>query len=189
MGLVRSGRVTKIASTKGIQPMKRKTTTYGFARTAKLLEGRIRKATESRGFAQSRVLTHWEEIAGADVAAMSRPVQVTYGKGGFGATLTLLTTGANAPLVEMQREQIRARINAVYGYNAIARVRVTQTAASGFSEGRVDFQHRPKAQKPKLPDAEVQARAQDVTGEVGDEGLRLALERLATNVITKESRG
>lgn len=34
----------------------RRTTTKGFARTASLLNAKIRKASESRGFAQSRLL-------------------------------------------------------------------------------------------------------------------------------------
>lgn len=166
----------------------RRGTTYGFARTSKLLETRVRNASETRGFAQSRVLTHWEEIVGADLAAMSRPVEVSYGRGGFGATLTVLTTGAMAPMVEMQREQIRAKINAVYGYNAIARVRVTQTAATGFAEGQVDFQHR--RAKPAAPDhaPEILREVQASTGEVGDPGLRAALERLGANVISKGNR-
>lgn len=166
----------------------RKPTTYGFSSASKLLQGRIRKAAEGRGFAQTRVLTHWDEIAGADVAAISRPVEVSYAKGGFGGTLTLLTTGAMAPMVEMRREEIRARINAVYGYNAISRVRVTQTAPTGFAEGQVDFQHRPKDTGPKAASPEVQSRARVVAEGVGDADLRAALERLAANVISKTGR-
>lgn len=166
----------------------RKPTTYGFSSASKLLQGRIRKAAEGRGFAQTRVLTHWEEIAGADVAAISRPVEVSYAKGGFGGTLTLLTTGAMAPMVEMRREEIRARINAVYGYNAISRVRVTQTAPTGFAEGQVDFQHRPKDAGAKAASPEVQSQARAVAMGVGDADLRAALERLAANVISKAGR-
>lgn len=166
----------------------RTTSTYGFSRASKLLQGRIRKAAEGRGFAQTRVLTHWEEIAGADIAGIARPVEVSYSKGGFGGTLTLLTTGAMAPLVEMRREEIRARINAVYGYNAISRVRVTQTAATGFAEGKVDFQHRPKARTESAPRPEVALQARAVAEGVGDADLRAALERLAANVISKTRR-
>jgi hypothetical protein len=163
---------------------RRNTTTYGFARTSKLVEQRVRKASESRGFAQSRVLTHWDEIAGSDMAAISRPVDIRYGKGGFGATLTVLTTGANAPMVEMGRERLRERINGIYGYNAIARIRVTQTAPTGFAEGQVDFVHR-KPDTPQGPSPEARQKARAVADGVGDEGLRTALERLAANVISK----
>lgn len=166
---------------------RRSTTTYGFAQTSKLLQDRIRKASEGRGFAQSRVLTHWEEIAGADLAAIARPVEVKYGRQGFGATLTILTTGANAPIVNMRSEELRERINGVYGYNAIARIRITQTAATGFAEGRVDFAHRKKASAMPEPDITPQARA--VATGVSDDGLRSALERLAANVITRNEQG
>ncbi|MCR8550094.1 DciA family protein [Salipiger sp. P9] len=168
--------------------MQRRTTTYGFAQTGGLLKQNIRRASESRGFAQSRVLTHWEEIAGADLAAISRPVEVSYGRGGMGATLTLLTTGANAPLLEMRKEALRERVNAIYGYNAISRIRVTQTAATGFSEGRVAFSHRPEPKSAPAPAPEIAAKAHRAAEGIADDGLRQALERLAVNVISKTNR-
>ena len=36
----------------------------GFMQTGGLLKTRIRSASESRGFAETRLLTHWEDIAG-----------------------------------------------------------------------------------------------------------------------------
>jgi protein-disulfide isomerase len=124
----------------------RQTGPKGFNRTSALLQPSIRRASESRGFAQTRLLTHWPEIAGESVAAIARPVDISYGRHGMGATLTLLTTGAQAPILEMQKESLREKINAVYGYNAIVRIRLTQTAPSGFAEGQADFTHRRKAQ-------------------------------------------
>ncbi|MFG6529568.1 MULTISPECIES: DUF721 domain-containing protein [unclassified Sulfitobacter] len=163
----------------------RRTTTKGFKRTNSLLSQQIRKASETRGFAQSRLLTHWAEIAGEATAAISRPVEVSYGrKEGIGATLTLLTTGANAPMLEMQKEQLRARVNAVYGYNAIARVRITQTAATGFAEGRVAFDHKPQGEKPR-PNPALQQKAAEAAKPVADEGLREALARLGENILNK----
>ncbi|WP_299139225.1 DUF721 domain-containing protein [uncultured Tateyamaria sp.] len=167
----------------------RRATTKGFKRTASLLTGRIRQASESRGFAQSRLLTDWAEVAGADVAAIARPVEVSYGRGGMGATLTLLTTGAQAPMLEMQKDQLREKVNAVYGYNAIARIRITQTAATGFAEGRVAFDHRPKAEGPRTPAPEMHRAAGDVVAPVEDETLRAALERLGAHILTKEKQG
>lgn len=163
---------------------KRTSTTRGFARTDSLLTARIRKASEGRGFAQSRLLTHWAEIAGEDIAAISRPVEVSYGRGGMGATLTLLTNGSNAPMLEMQREQLRTKVNAVYGYNAIARLRITQTAATGFAEGKVAFDHAPKA-KAAPADPALRARAVETTNPVADEGLREALARLGENILNR----
>ncbi|SLN60394.1 hypothetical protein ROJ8625_03064 [Roseivivax jejudonensis] len=161
--------------------MGRRSTTRGFARTGSLLEGRIRKASESRGFAQARLLTHWAEIAGPRLAALSRPVEISYGRGGLGACLTLLTTGANAPLLEMEKERLRERVNAVYGYNAIARIRITQTAATGFADGQADFAHRPRAPAAPPDDPAARAAAAETAEGISDGSLRAALERLARN--------
>lgn len=163
----------------------RKPTTFGFKRTSALLQPSIRRASESRGFAQSRLLTHWPEVAGEDIAAISRPVEVSYGRQGMGATLTLLTTGAQAPMLEMQKEKLRARVNAVYGYNAISRIRITQTAASGFAEGQADFTHRRAATAPEPPAPESVQTAARLTAPVTDDNLRAALNSLARNVLTR----
>lgn len=157
----------------------------GFERTSNLLTTRIRKAGEARGFAVTRLLTHWEEIAGPDIAAIARPVEVTYGRsGGLGATLVLLTTGAQAPMLEMQKERIRDKVNATYGYAAISRVRITQTAPTGFAEGQAQFT-RPDRARPAPPDPEIAAQAHDTAAGVHDANLREALEALAQNVLSR----
>ncbi|WP_300032738.1 DciA family protein [uncultured Roseobacter sp.] len=166
----------------------RRASTKGFKQTSSLLQGRIRRASESRGFAQSRLLTQWEEIAGSETAAISRPVEVSYGRGGMGATLTLLTTGSNAPMLEMQKEKLRARVNAVYGYNAIARVRITQTAATGFAEGQVEFAPRAPEVSEQPADPKVRAQAQQTARPVEDEKLRAALTRLGENILNRTNR-
>ena len=167
----------------------RRSTTKGFARTASLLQQQIRKAGESRGFAVTRLLTHWPEIAGEDLAAIARPVEVKYGRQGFGATLTLLTTGAQAPMVEMQKEQLRDRVNGVYGYNAISRIRVTQTAPTGFAEGQADFSYVNQAPaEPARPDPKIRQEASQIARGAEDPSLRAALEALAQNVLSKSKR-
>lgn len=165
----------------------RKSTTRGFQRTASVLNEPIRRAGESRGFAVSRLLTHWSDIAGEDVASIARPVSVTYGRGGFGATLVLLTTGAQAPMLEMQKEKIREKVNAVYGYNAISKVRITQTAANGFEEGKAQFDHQ-KRTIPTEPDPEIKAAAIETVRPIENNDLRQALERLGRNVLSKSKQ-
>lgn len=158
-------------------------TTRGFSRAASLMQTRIRSASEARGFAVTRLLTHWAEIVGDATAGVATPVNVSYGKGGMGATLTVLTTGAQAPMLEMQKEQIREKVNACYGYRAIARVRITQTAPTGFHDGRAAF--TPAPVKPKQPDAAAKAEAADLSQTIQSDELRAALAALGANVISK----
>lgn len=155
----------------------------GFEAASGLVQDRLRMAGEKRGFAVSRLLTHWAEIAGEDLARVTRPVKVGYSRDGFGATLTLLTASAQAPMVQMQLPRLKERVNACYGYAAIARISLTQTAPMGFAEGQAEFAPAPKP-VPAI-DPETAARAQKVAAGVQDEGLRAALAMLAQNILNR----
>lgn len=156
----------------------------GFERASGLMQSRIRTASESRGFAVSRLLTHWAEIVGTDVARAALPVKVNYGRGGLGATLTVLTTGAQAPMLQADLPRIKDKVNACYGYAAISRIRITQTAPVGFHEGQVAFSPAPKSgASPVKP--ETRAKAQEFVTDVGSEDLRMALEKLGENILSR----
>lgn len=154
----------------------------GFEAAGALLAGTLKAPAEKRGFGEARILTHWAEIVGADTAAIARPVKITWARG-FGGTLVLLTTGGHAPVLEMQKERILERVNATYGYRAIAHVHITQTAPSGFAEGRVAFRAAPP-KPPAEPDPARLDRAMAGLEAVEDQGLKDALARLARNVLT-----
>ncbi len=158
----------------------------GFVQTGGVLNASIRKAGEKRGFAQSRLLTHWAEIVGPSIAAMTEPVKVSYGRDAFGATLTLLTNGANAPVVQVELPRIREKVNACYGYAAISHIRITQTAATGFAEQQAPFATAgapPKADPAKT--AEIDASL----GDVASDNLRSALAVLGRNIISRNQTG
>lgn len=156
----------------------------GFEAASSLLRDKIRTAAESRGFALSRLLTHWSEVVGEEIAAAAQPVKIGYGKGGMGATLTLLVSGAKAPIVQMLLPKIQEKVNACYGYNAISRIHVTQTAATGFAEGQSPFSHRQEPAPAKADPAHARA-AEALSREVHDESLRAALEALGEKVLSR----
>jgi hypothetical protein len=155
----------------------------GFEPAFGLVKEAVRTAGEARGFAVARLLTHWAEVAGDDMARKTRPVKIGYGKGGMGATLTLLVKASEAPMVQMALPVLKERVNAVYGYSAISHIHLTQTAATGFADGQAEFVPAPKAAK--APDPATRAQAQAAAGEVADQDLRAALEQLAENILTR----
>ncbi|MFT7058405.1 MAG: hypothetical protein ACJASV_000906 [Pseudorhodobacter sp.] len=155
----------------------------GFEPAAGLVKDRIRNAGEKRGFAVTRLLTAWAEIVGEELASMTRPVKIGYAKGGFGATLTLLTSSASGPMVQMQLPAIREKVNACYGYAAISRISLTQTAPMGFAEGQAEFLAVPKP-KP-TPDPAIRAQAVEAAEGVKDDSLRNALENLTQNFLSR----
>ena len=167
----------------------RSSSTKGFKQAASLIAKRVKEASETRGFAQVRLLTHWEQVAGKDTAKIAQPVKVNFNKKGLGATLTLICTGANAPFVEMEKEQIRIRVNSVYGYNAITEIKITQTAAVGFSEAQAIFEGSPTPNNSSQPPAASRATreaAQEIVASVRDAEFSRALEALAKNVLSKQ---
>lgn len=161
----------------------------GFEPLASLTSGMIRDAAGKRGFAVVRLLTHWPEIVGDELARSCRPVKMSHGQG-FGATLVLLTTGALAPVISMRLPQIRDKVNACFGYNAVARIRLTQTAGTGFAEAATAFtpgrtQSHDREPDNQAPDPETIARAEAAIAGIRDPAFREALGRLAVQVLSR----
>jgi hypothetical protein len=160
----------------------------GFEAASLIVGERIRSAAEKRGFAVARILTHWAEIAGPGLSEVTRPLKVSFPRDGFGATLSLLVSSAHAPVVQMQLPALRERVNACYGYSAIARITLTQTAPTGFAEGQTPFAPAPRRAVP-APDPATEARvalaASQTAAGIGDDKLRAALELLARNILRK----
>lgn len=154
----------------------------GFIRTSGVLRKQIQKASEKRGFVETRLLTHWAEFVGNSIAKIATPLQVSYTRQGIGATLTVLSTGANAPILQMQLPQIIERVNACYGYRAISKIRITQTSPSGFGEQQQDFENK----KPAKNLSKQQLTEIDTTVEnVSNQNLKDALGRLGQNIKKK----
>jgi hypothetical protein len=102
--------------------------------------GLTRKAFEKYGFSAATLLTDWAQIAGAELAHYTVPERLkwprgaeAYGKveqgeeGRPGATLVLRVDPARALDVEYKSRQIVERINAYFGYRAVAALRLIQT--------------------------------------------------------------
>ena len=159
----------------------------GFRRTGALVDRQVKDTSQGRGFLETRLLTHWADVVGDEIAGVCEPVEVTH-RQGFGATLVLLTKGATAPILEMQKDSIKDRVNAVYGYCAVTRVRITQTAAHGFGEEGSPFAPAPKVPKSLPSDPKHVAKARESVTGIQSETLRGALEALGASILAQNSR-
>jgi hypothetical protein len=93
----------------------------------------MRSAFEKYGFPAASLLTDWSAIAGPELARYTAPERLKWPRaksgtdeGTGGATLILRVAGAHALEVEQMRPQLIARINASFGYRAVADIRVIQ---------------------------------------------------------------
>jgi hypothetical protein len=165
----------------------------GFRSAAAALAALARAAGERRGFAERRLLTDWRAVVGADVADACLPVRVAFRGGrnaGLAATLVVAARPGRAPEVQLMGPQIVERVNAVYGYNAVQAVRVTQagpqSAAAWNAEddasglGMAEAGPAALSGAPPRPAALEPATVAAISA-VQDETLRAALQRLADN--------
>lgn len=101
--------------------------------------GLTRKSFEKYGFSTATLLTDWSIIVGAELASFTMPERLKWprnvaayddveasAKGRPGATLVLRVDGPRAIDVQYQTPQIIERINAHFGYRAIAEIRFIQ---------------------------------------------------------------
>jgi hypothetical protein len=112
----------------------------GFKNTSSFLAGLTQKSFEKKGFAQSKLITNWSEIVGRDLSNQSKPLKISFPKSGLGATLIIEIDGAFGPEIDLQRETIRQKVNRVYGYLAIAKIRFKSSPSLGYDakiKGRV----------------------------------------------------
>ncbi|MEC9431299.1 MAG: DUF721 domain-containing protein [Pseudomonadota bacterium] len=179
-------------------PAEAKRTARGFVQASALAEPSVREASSRRGFAEIRVLTDWPTIVGEALARACRPVRLAWTGTAFGATLILEAEGAFATEVEMQGPRIAERVNAHYGYRAVARVKVVQggrgtvarPGAVGAASGRAGDARaaagfaEPPASAPSAPPPGSEAGIAAVT----DPGLRAALARLGASVAARKRR-
>ena len=160
----------------------------GFVAASRLVAQHLRDPEERRGYAEATLLSRWTEIVGADHATLCVPVRVKHTRGTtLGNTLVVLSTGSNAPLVAMRQEDMLARVNACYGYRAVSKIQITQTAPSGFAEGQATFAGPRAKAKPAEPDRAALAEAEATVSRIENPELRDALTRLSRNVLARQA--
>lgn len=164
----------------------------GFARASDLASSVMAEAGAKRGFAERKLLTRWPDLVGEEISALCRPIKIAYGSqrdAGLGAVLHLAVSGAAATEIDHRRTEIIDRVNAHYGYRAVSRIRIAQTAGGGagggFAEPAPGFDGPARAARR----ATLAAEEETALADVADARLRKALARLAANVHIKTASG
>jgi hypothetical protein len=162
---------------------KRPSTPFGVKAVGSFLPRLTQKAFEKYGFSAATLITDWPTIAGRELAAFTAPERLKWpraverseedsapgDKGRPGATLVLRVDGARALDVQYGARQIIERINAYFGYAAVAELRIVQAPVTA------PLHDRPATRPAPTP------LTHEVAG-VADIALRDALARLGAGV-------
>jgi hypothetical protein len=102
----------------------------GTARSlAQLVPKLARAVMGKRGFAEAGLLSDWQAVVGADIAAKALPERLDFPRGERrDGTLHLSVTGAWALALQHLEPQLVERINSYFGYPAVARLKLHQVA-------------------------------------------------------------
>ena len=145
-------------------------------------------ALAARGLGETSLVTHWQEIVGADIARFARPLQLQWPPRGdkrdpekkmSPATLILRIDGAFALEAQHASATIVSRVNAHLGWRCVEKI--------AFRQGPLEPLRKPKP-RPTPPSAEALAKAREGSQGIVDEGLREALTRLGARIIDKARR-
>jgi hypothetical protein len=145
---------------------------------ADLIGGMLGPAAKKRGFASVDLFAYWPDIVGSTFAEHTQPERLNWprrlddgGEQGFEpATLIIRCEGSRALLLQYEEHAIVERINAIFGFRAVAKLRIVQKPVVHYG---------PERRKPVGPVSEAAERQlnQEVAG-IADEGLRDALLKL-----------
>ena len=139
----------------------------------------IAPAAERRGLAAATLIADWTLVVGGHLAERCQPVRLSFAPGRKSGGTLLLHVAASAALdLQFSERQVVERINAHYGYAAVARLRIVQSPPA-----------RPMPRKrraaPPAPDAVELDRIHERTDRIDDPALAAALERLGCSVLVE----
>jgi hypothetical protein len=144
---------------------------------ADLVGPALTAAFKRHGFASTEIVTHWDDIIGAEIAAHCEPIKITWPRRNDAeepepATLVLRCQGPAAIEIQHLAGVIVERVNRFLGWRAIERIALRQAPLA----------RRAKPQPPPAIDA---AEARRIAGQMtdsADDDLRAALGRLGAAV-------
>jgi len=141
-----------------------------------LLGDTLGDAFKAQGFASTEIISRWPDIVGAEIAAHSEPLKISWPRAigeqvAEPATLVLRVEGPAALEIQHLSAVILERVNRFFGWQAIGRIALRQAP----------LRHR-KQLPARGPDPAEAARIAEALPDVEDEDLRLALGRLGAAI-------
>jgi hypothetical protein len=129
-----------------------------------------------QGFTSAELVTHWEDIVGREVAALSEPLKIQWSRSEAEdpepGTLVLRVQGPAALEIQHMSDVIIERVNRFLGWRAVGRLALRQAP----------LMRRPKRKPPPRIDPQATERIAATLTTIADEGLRSALARLGAAI-------
>ncbi len=155
------------------QPRTGKWRRQGATRLDRLVDPLLTPIVSKAGFGSAAILSEWRDIVGGALGERTRPEKIVWPRQTEDqpkpATLVVRAEGGDALEIQHMTREIIDRINAFFGWPAVAKVKVRQAPVVS------------RAMPVAADEAPAAPPAADLSG-IDDPGLREALERLGRHV-------
>lgn len=150
---------------------------------AALLPSVTRKALGKQGFAHAALITDWQDVVGPDLARVSQPERLTFGRGERrNGVLHIRVLGAVATEMQHLAPIVMERVNRYFGFRAVAQIKLRQTTSIRRPTGPT----RPRPQ-PRRPREETVRHLAPLLARVEDAELEEILLSLGQGVLGRDA--
>ena len=147
------------------------------------VEAAIGPAARRRGLAATTLIADWPLVVGERLAVRCQPVKLAFAPGRqSGGTLHLHAAASAALDLQFSERQVVERVNAHYGFAAVARLKIIQSPP-------VRPIVRPRRPPRSLPSSEQVAKLKTDTDRIDDPQLAEALLRLGCSIAAVNGPG
>ena len=151
-------------------------------RLNQLTAGLLGPVLRARGITIHRIITEWPHIAG-DAAAWSEPQNIKFPQNQQDeGSLTITVRSGRGPEIQMLEEEIIRRCNQVFGYRALARIVISQTAGTPLGAQTPAPQPTPSTIKPDADTAKAFDDARQKIAPQTSPEVRQALDTLGKSL-------
>ena len=143
----------------------------------------VKKLLGPKGFLEIDILSAWEQIVGAELAAYSFPQRLDFKKGEKTGGILHIAVPSGAFALELQHRepQLVAKINTYFGYAAVKEIRLSQSLPLPAASPKRSWPDNPQK---TLVTKEEDAYIRDLSQDVQNEELRKTLEKLGQSIFS-----
>ena len=140
----------------------------------------VKQTLGKKGFVEVDILTNWEKIVGAELAEYSLPERIDFKRDQKSNGTLYLSVLSGAYSLELKHKEkfILDKVNAYFGYMAVANLRIIQNAEA-FDREFVEVK-----ENKVVVSKEEEIYITELTDGVSDDKLRETLIRLGKNIVS-----
>lgn len=155
--------------------------THDLQSVSAMLRPLAKKILGRKGFVEIDILTNWEHIVGEELAAFALPQSIDFRRGEkTGGVLKVAVPGGAFALELQHREKsVIQKINAYFGYVAVASLKIIQNAAPEYQTRR----ERVESVQKNVVSKQEEIYIKELSAGVKSTALQDVLERLGRQII------